>query len=338
MKHKSLAAVTLLAVAALALAGCATPSAAPESGGSKPVIRILGVGAAHYTGLTTTKWKKELQAAGYQVELKFVNNPDDAARIVIAGEADFWLISPPEGIKAIQVAQAPLKLLAFTEVASDFVVVGDNSLDGLKSLVGKKVALNTPGSTTNVIMALAANIAGVDPASMDKITLGAAPTRIAALQGGQVAATVVHYSEALTLLQGGHFHIIQDTSKILGQYLQQGVFVSTKFIAANPKATQQAIDVLLDSYRWAATNKKDYMALADIYPLNLTAAQRAELYDQILANHFLPVNGGNEDLDAVKKWVVSQQGAGALPKDVIPIGKWVDNSYVLDYIKRKGKV
>lgn len=326
-----------MAAAALVLTGCAASGDTPKTPDSKPMIRILGAGAPDFTGLTTAKWQEELQAAGYKVEFKFVNSPDDAARIVIAGGADFFLVAPPEGIKAIQVAQAPLVALAFTEGASDFVVVGDKSLDGMKSLVGKKVALNTPGSTPNVIITIAANIEGVDPASIDQITIGAGPTRIAALLGGQVDATVVHYSEALSLVESGDYHIIQDTGEILGQYLQQGLFASTKFVDANPKVTQEIIDLLLNSYRWAETDKKGYMALADNYKFDLNAAQRSEAYDQLLANHFFPVNGAIDNLDEVQKWVERSQAAGAVAKDVIPLDQWLNNSFVLDYIKRNGK-
>ena len=337
MKYRSLASIATVAVAVLALAGCGNSGDVPEASDGKPIIRILGAGAADFTGLSTEKWQQELEAAGYEVDLKFVESPDDAARIVIAGAADFYLGSPAEGISAIQNADAPLMALAFTEQASTFVVLGDNSINSLDELAGKKVALNTPGSSPNVIFDIANQIEGVDATQIEQITIGAGPARMAALQGGQVDATVVHFAEALGVVGSGDFHVIQDTGEILGQYLQQGLFASTMFADKYPEATQDVIDVLLDSFRWAAENKEGYMALADSYDFDLTDAQRAEAYDKLVANGFFAVNGSVNDVPAVEEWLKRSQSAGAIPADVIPLDEWLDNSYVMDYIERNGE-
>jgi ABC-type nitrate/sulfonate/bicarbonate transport system substrate-binding protein len=333
MNYRVLAAA---AAVCLVAAGCGGSDETSESDNGKPVIRILSAGAPDFTGLTTEKWQQELEKAGYEAELKFVESPDDAARNVIAGAADFFLGSPPEGISAIQGADAPLKALAFTEQASTFVVVGDKDIADMKGLAGKKVALNTPGSTPNVILDIAMDIEGVDASNVEQITLGAGPARIAALQGGQVDATVVHFAEALPVIAAGDYHVIQDTGEILGQYLQQGLFVSTKFTDKYPEDTQEVIDIMLDSFRWAAEDKEGYMALADNYEFDLTDEQRSEAYDKLVANGFFPVNGAVDDLAKVEDWVTISQDAGAVPEDVIPLEEWLDNSFVMNYIEENG--
>lgn len=264
MKIRVLAA--LAATATLALAGCTTgggdsggdPTGAPDLG----TIRIIGIGTPDFSAVDVAKWQENLETAGFTVDFKSVEEEDAALRAVVAGAADMYIGSLPSMITAVQNTDAPVELVAVNAQATDYVVLAENSIESIDDLEGKIIGVNTPGSAGDTIMKLALDAEGFDIESPEYVVIGGTGARVAALQAGQIQATVAHLVSAEAAIETGDFHALIYCGPAIGPYVQTGLIASSEYTSGSPEAAQAAVDALIDAERWAASDKEGYIALS----------------------------------------------------------------------------
>jgi NitT/TauT family transport system substrate-binding protein len=334
MRIRVLAALAVTAT--LALAGCAAPEAPAEGEADFGTIRIIGIGTPDFSAVDVAKWQENLEAAGFTVDFKSVEEEDAALRAVVAGAADMYIGSMPSVITAIQNSDAPAEVIAVNAQATDYVILAQNDVETIDDLEGKIVGVNTPGSAGDTIMKLALSAEGFDIESPEYVVIGGTGARVAALQAGQVQATVAHLVTAEAAIETGQFHALLYCGPALGPYIQTGLIAGTEYTEGNPEATQAAVDALIDAERWAASDKAGYIALSNEIDTESSEELRDSAYDGFLEIDFFGVDGGLSD-DLIDTWIQTSIDAGDFDAATMPDkDEWVDSQFVEDYLERNG--
>ncbi len=111
---------------------------------------------------------------------------------LLAGEVDYITILP--FIAGAAVRGLPVKIVAAVVKSSGYAIISKREIESLKALKGKKVAINSFGSSADFAIYTALSRSGLDPRK--DVTLlavsGSPDARFAALIGGTVDATVVN--------------------------------------------------------------------------------------------------------------------------------------------------
>ena len=132
------------------------------------------------------------------------------------------------------------------------------SVKSIKELVGKKVGVSAPGSSTDFFLKYLLRKNGVDPGKVAVIGVGLVDTAVAAQEQGQVDAAVM-LDPAVTLLQGKYkdLKILADTrtekdtlALFGGKYPGGSIYATTDWVSKHPKESQAIANALVDTLRW----------------------------------------------------------------------------------------
>ncbi|WP_353807478.1 ABC transporter substrate-binding protein [Agromyces sp. SYSU T00194] len=330
----------MAATATIVLAGCSGGDGGGGDGGDPEAdlsIRIIGIGTPDFSAVDVAKWQMNLEEAGFDVDFKSVEEEDAALRAVVAGAADVYIGSLPSMITAVQNTEAPVELIAVNAQATDYVVLAEEGIDSIDDLEGQLIGVNTPGSAGDTIMKLALEAEGFDIDSPEYVVIGGTSARVAALQAGQVQATVAHLVNAEAAIQAGPFTALLYCGPALGPYIQTGLIASTEFTEGNPEAAQGAVDAMLDALRWAATEKEEYIELSYEVDTESSDELRQSAYDQFVDIDFFAVDGGLDD-ELVDNWIQTSIDAGDFDAATIPDkSEWLDSTFVDNYLAENGR-
>jgi NitT/TauT family transport system substrate-binding protein len=302
-----------------------TPTANPA------LVRLIGSGAVDFSSLDVVYWQQLLKDRGMNIDFKFVDAPDTAARSIIAGSADAYVGSLPSAILAVKNANANIRIIAVNNQASDYVLLSQTNINSIQDLKGHTIGIATPGSAGDVIIRTALKLKGVDPSTAQFVTIGGTSARVTAVLAGQVDSAPVHAADAAPAVATGKVKVLFNTGDTIGLYLQSGLIASGDWLKKNPDQAQMVVDAFVDSSRWAATNKDGYIASSKVQFPKMADSDRSSAYDLYAQGKFFPVNGGlgQAGIDAFLKL---EQDLGELPKDLPPQSQWIDDSFVKKYV------
>lgn len=338
MKSHRLAIPAVAAALALALAGCTGDGGSGNESADEanPTIRIIGIGVPDFTAVDVQKWQENLIADGFRVDFKTVEKEDAALRAVVAGAADMYIGSLPSMITAIENAAAEVELIAVNAQSTSYVVLSDLSIDTIDDLAGATIGVNTPGSAGDTIMKLALEAEGFDTTLPEYVVIGGSSARVAALQAGQVQATVAHIGLAESAIATGDFKALLYAGPALGAYIQTGLIASTAYTEGKPDATQRVVDALIEAQRWAVSDKEGYLALSYTIDSETDDVVRNNTYDALLAQDFWATNGGL-DAEAVDNWVSISLAAGDISSSSPGKSEWLNDRFVVKYLEKNGR-
>jgi NitT/TauT family transport system substrate-binding protein len=325
-------------IVSLSLAGCASGGGTDDGGTAEenPTIRIIGIGTPDFSAVDVAKWQENLAADGFTVDFKSVEEEDAALRAVVADAADVYIGSLPSAITAVQNTDAGVKLIAVNAQATDYVILAKNSIDDIDDLEGKIIGVNTPGSAGDTIMKLALEAEGFDVDTPQYVVIGGSGARVAALQAGQIDATVAHLAAAEAAIQTGDFKALLYCGPALGAYIQTGLIASDTFIQKDPAVTQRVVDALIDAQRWAASDKDGYLELSQTVDKETDDAVRDSSYDQFVDINFFGVDGGMDE-EQIDNWIQVSLDAGDLDDSMPDKADWLDDTFVKAYVEKNGR-
>ena len=149
-----------------------------------------------------------------------------------------------------------VKLVACYLPRSTLVIVGRPEIDSVKALKGKTVAVAGFTSNNFAIMRLIAKHFGLDPEKDVKVlAVGGNEARLAALQGGLVAATVVPPPWDLHAQKLG-FHVIAKSHEFFS-YPQIGLIAHDRKIKQRPEEIKRVIKAGIMANRYYRSNREE---------------------------------------------------------------------------------
>jgi NitT/TauT family transport system substrate-binding protein len=212
--------------------------------GVLPIVDVAAVQQAQAAGYFKTE--------GLNVTLVPVNSGAEAMPKLISGELDMTWTNWTSVIQASQtkiasgVGDVRVLNASYQAAPGSFLILTrpENNIKSPQDLVGKKVAINAPGSITELIAKSALQSNGVDPASVSYPPI-AFPEMPQALLNHTVDATVVLEPFLTTEEQAGATTVLDAASGPTSEIPIAGVTTTGNFVKDNPNtvaAFQRAID------------------------------------------------------------------------------------------------
>ncbi len=318
MQRRHLAVLGATALAAPAL----LRAQAPEK--PKLTIAVGGKNLLYYLPLTIAETQGFFKAEGLDVTIVDFAGGSKALQAVVGGSADVvsgafehTLIMQPKGIR--------LRAFALQGRAPQIVLgINPKTMPGFKAvadLKGKKIGVTAPGSSTQVLANFVLAKAGLKPADVSIIGVGAGSGAVAAMRAGQVDA-ISNLDPVITLLQrSGDLKIVSDTrivaeaDKAFGGPMPAGcLYAPQAFIDKNPATVQAIANAIVKADKWIqAAGPAD---IVKAVPESYLLGDRAVYIDAFLAskgalspNGLIPAEGAATALRALQSVDESLKGA-----------------------------
>ena len=228
-----------------------------------PHVKIA-VGGANCQCYLPTVLAQQLGAyeqAGVEIELINFKGGSTALTAVLGGSADvvsgFYdhCVNLAAKNKSLQAFVTYDRLPGFVLAAAPKQTA---TIKSVKDLVGKKVGVTAPGSSTDFFVKYLLAKNGVDPAKVPVIGIGADATAVAAMEQGQVDAGVM-LDPVISLMQSKYkdLRILSDTRTVAdtvavfgGEYPAGSLYAPTEWIAKHQAETQALTDALVATLKW----------------------------------------------------------------------------------------
>jgi NitT/TauT family transport system substrate-binding protein len=211
--------------------------------GVLPIVDVAAIQQAQVAGY--------FKAEGLDVTLTTVNSGAEAMPKLIAGDLDMTWTNWTSVIQASQAKIATgvgdLRVLnaSYQAAPGSFLILTrpENNIKSPQDLVGKKIAINAPGSITELIAKSALQSNGVDPATASYPAV-AFPDMPAALASHQVDATVILEPFLTAEEQAGAVTVLDAASGPTSEIPIAGITATGNFVQQNPNtvaAFQRAV-------------------------------------------------------------------------------------------------
>ena len=183
---------------------------------------------------------------------------------LLAGELDYATILP--FLTGASARGLPVKILGAVTRSSSYVIISRPEIDGIKALKGKKIGINSFGSSADYPAYTAVKRSGLDP--NNDVTIlpigGGSPERFAALASGSVDATVVTSpAEYAAEKQGLRVLISADELSKLVRIPLTGIGATQKKIERDPDEVVRLLRALRSATLLLLENPEYSLSLFD---------------------------------------------------------------------------
>ena len=250
---------------ALAAAALALPSLRAQAGLEKTKIALSvgGKAALYYLPLTISEQLGYFKAEGLDVAITDFAGGARALQAVVGGEADVCSGAFEHTINMqakSQMFQAFVLQGRAPQIAFGVSTRNMPSYKTVADLVGKKIGVSAPGSSTNMIANLVLSRGGVKASDVTFVGVGTAAGALTALRSGQIDA-MSNTDPVMTMLeQKGEVKIISDTRTLKGTAELFGgampaacLYAPLEFVQRNPGTCQALANAIVHGLKWLQT-------------------------------------------------------------------------------------
>lgn len=251
-----------LATSVAALAAAALPSLgrAQAIEKKKLTIAVGGKNLLYYLPLTIAEQLKYFGAEGLDVEIVDFAGGAKALQAVVGGSADvvsgafehtlnMQAKGQPMRAFVLQGRAPQIVLAVSTKTMPDFKTVAD--------LKGKKIGVTAPGSSTNIMANFVLAKAGLKPADVSYVGVGASQGAVAAMRAGQIDA-ISNLDPVITILsRAGDIKIVSDTrdpaesERVFGGPMPAAcLYAPVAFLEKNPNTAQALVNAMVRANKW----------------------------------------------------------------------------------------
>jgi NitT/TauT family transport system substrate-binding protein len=239
---------------------------------TKVTIAVGGGACLCYLPTVLAQQLGEYEKAGLAVELVDLKGGSDALKAVLGGSADVVSGYFDHCVNIAAKKQELQSFVVYDRYPGLVLVVSPghtNEIKSIKDLAGKKVGVSAPGSSTDFFLKYLLKKNGVDPTSVAVIGVGLGATSVAAMEQGQIEASVM-LDPSVTVLQGSHpdLRILSDTRTqkdtlelFGGEYPGGALYSTTAWISGHDKEVQALTNAILSTLAWIHSHSpEDVMA------------------------------------------------------------------------------
>ncbi|MBL8332718.1 MAG: ABC transporter substrate-binding protein, partial [Rubrivivax sp.] len=250
-------------------AAVATLAAAPALLRAQPLekprvsIAVGGRNLLYYLPLTIAEQRGYFKAEGLDVGIVDFAGGSQALRAVVGGSAD---VVSGAFEHTVNMQHKGQRLRAFVlQGRAPQIVLGVStrtmaSYRTVADLKGRKIGVTAPGSSTHVMTNFILAKAGLKPADVSIIGVGATQGAVAAMRSGQIDA-ISNLDPVITLLQrSGDLRIVSDTrvvaeaDKVFGGPMPAAcLYAPQAFIDRNPATVQALANAIVRADKWIQT-------------------------------------------------------------------------------------
>lgn len=212
----------------------------PRTGGEGPgpeITRLklgLPVATATFLPIYLAEEENLFGAEGLEVEIVVFRGGTDLVRAVVAGSIDVGVTSLAGVTVGIRAGQ-PLKAFFAGYNIPDFDWYSVPGIRSLQDVRGKRFGITRYGSSTDFLTRYVLAAHGLDPEKDVQIIQGGdSPTRLAAMEAGQLDVNVFNAPEKFIAEDRGFTHLLSQKS-LADDYPFHVFFASESFLENHPK-------------------------------------------------------------------------------------------------------
>jgi NitT/TauT family transport system substrate-binding protein len=250
-------------LSALAFAAALTMSGGTALAADKPHVK-LAIGGPSCLCYLPTVLANQLglyAKNGVDVEMIALKGGSQALTAVLGGSADVVSGYYDHTVELQPKGKFLESFVIYDRFPGLVLVVSPKDTAKIKSigdLVGQKVGVSAPGSSTDFFLKYALHKGGFDPNKVPVVGIGLGATAVAAMEQGQVQAAVM-LDPAVTLLKGKYkdLRILvdtrsqADTRKVLGGDYPGGAFYApADWVKSHAKEAQGLADAIVETLKW----------------------------------------------------------------------------------------
>jgi NitT/TauT family transport system substrate-binding protein len=297
-------------------------------------IAVGGKNLLYYLPLTIAEQRGYFKAEGLDVTIVDFAGGAQALRAVVGGSAD---VVSGAFEHTINMQAKGQRLRAFVlQGRAPQIVLGTNpktmpAWRTVADLRGKKIGVTAPGSSTNVMVNFILAKAGLKPADVSIIGVGAGQGAVAAMRAGQIDA-ISNLDPVITLLQrSGDLKIVSDTrivaeaEKVFGGPMPAAcLYAPQGFIDKHPLTVQALANAIVRADKWIQAAGAS--EIINTVPESYLLGDRAVYIDAFLAakgalspDGLIPDKGPDTALRALAS-IDAEIGKALPPFDAEPVG------------------
>jgi NitT/TauT family transport system substrate-binding protein len=241
---------------------------------------------------------------GLRVTEQEISSGSDAMAAMLAGDVDLCHIGGAAVVNAALAIDGPV-IVAGLVNRQPYSLVVAQGIEDPADLLGKALAVSSPGSASDSIMRSALQAIGLNPdTDVTIVAVGGQAERLASMESGQVAGTVLTLSELGNALRMG-YHVLVDMADLGVPYQHTSVATMRTFLEENPKTVEQYLKALLEARALMESDPEQgpqFIANALLIDSDQEMNNIREIYDtvvrQYLEKALLPTPEGVEVLIA----------------------------------------
>jgi ABC-type nitrate/sulfonate/bicarbonate transport system substrate-binding protein len=185
---------------------------------------------------------------GITVDLQRVSGADIAIKSLIANQVDMSMGSLASGILAVGQGQS-LKAITSEASAPYFSMVVTNDINSWSDLAGKPVGITATSDGSYWTTVLQLGKAGVDPSSINWVTVRGTPARVDALRAGKIVGAQLQVGGTLAVLKDGGFKVLAQVGKDFPNLLFNAFWTSDSFMRDHADVVQMFVDAEMQGHR-----------------------------------------------------------------------------------------
>ncbi len=203
-----------------------------------------------------------LKDAGIKAEIFWSSGGAETVRVVTAGSADIGLATGTESVITAFLKGAAVRVISSEMTGSPdlfWLVRGDSPYKTLRDLDGKSIGFSRPGSSTHMVLQLAAEQFKIKP---NLVPVGAPPDSYTALMTKQIEAGWASPPTFLGKVEKGEVRIVFRGAELEGV---RGVstrvnFTSADFYDKNQNLVKAYLSAIKKTIDWMYDNPKETVA------------------------------------------------------------------------------
>jgi NitT/TauT family transport system substrate-binding protein len=323
----------VLAPLLVLLAGCggtAAPSAGPQnitaSASGQPersqlrAVYNTTAGAAVFLRIAAAQQLS--QKYGITFDPQYAA-PSGGVASLVSGETQLQLAAGPVPIQAIA-GGAPLKMIASFGRTNGYAIVARSDISAPSDLKGKSIAIAARGDNTDISLRVALSRYGLQvDGDVSAVQVGGDGERLAALETGRVAATIVDEGAFGASAASRGMHIVMSLRQEKLPWVGVALVVTDSFRQENPKTVNAALKSLIDGVRFLADEKNRDQSIAIIAqdmkrdPSDPLVVGSYETYHKE-TGVFLPTDGVDIILEALRSMDAARYSGQTVDRFVDP--------------------
>lgn len=308
-RSRGIAALAVTAVAALALTACSSSPTSGSGGKEKTDLTVAyGTAGSSLLPLYVAEDEGMFGKHGLSVRLTLAASTVGATA-VLSGSADMFMGEVTSAFQAAATHQ-PMELVAVMLDKSINRLYVRPSITSAQQLAGQSVAISATGDSTDIAMRLALKALHVPTDNITFLATGGSSQRLAALETGKVAGTVLSDPSATQAGKQG-MKLLYDQRSM--PFADDGVTISKSFGQQNPKSVVAFLEAIVDATHYIddPANKQTVLNVLAKYtsakPTSAAVATGYATYVRILAKDPYPdAAAGASNLSGLKDESPSQ--------------------------------
>lgn len=161
----------------------------------------------------------------------------------------------------------------------DYIMAVAPGITSLEDLAGKTLGVSSPTGFDANLSRLLLNQAGVDVSSVNIVQIGNSGDRAAALVSGRIDAATIFLSTWLSIEDSGQAEELVRVSDELDVSPKEAIYGLPAYIDSHPQVALAVACANLESNRWFADHKDEWVAKALDFVPDATEEEVSQMYD-----------------------------------------------------------